>query len=155
MQALFLSAYRLLCVSLSANAVSRYSPTKQYKRCIWIFNRPIRKKKPLIFAVIPLNNQHHAAQSSIRRQKHSQFLGKSINSPYFTEPEVHYRVHHSPPLAPVLSYKNPANALRAHFSQLIVMILPSKPRSSKWAISFRSLPKPCKKPSFLSNVPPV
>jgi hypothetical protein len=74
-----------------------------------------------IFPVMPLNNQHNAAQSSIRRQ-HSQFLGKSINSPYFTEPEVHSRVHHDPPLAPVLSYMNPANALTSHPSQFIVMI---------------------------------
>ena len=154
MQALFLSAHCLLCASLSANALSRYSATKQDERCIWIFNRPIRKKKPFIFPVMPLNNQHHAAQSAIWRQ-HSQFLGKSINSPYFTEPEIHYRVHHSPPLAPVLSYMNPANALTAHFSQFIVMILPSKPWSSKWSISFRSLPKPCKKPSSLPNVPPA
>ena len=64
------------------------------------------------------------------------------------EPEVHYRVQHSPPLAPVLSYRNPANALTSHFSQFIVMILPSMPRCSKLSISFRSLPKSCKKPPF-------
>jgi hypothetical protein len=153
-QELFLSAHCSLCASLSANALSGYSATKQDKRCIWIFNRHIRKKKPFIFHVMPLNNQRHAAQSSIRRH-HSQFLGKSINSPYFMEPEVRYRVHHSPPLAPVPSYMNPANALTTHFSQFIVMILPSKPRSFKWSISFRFLPKPCKKLSFLPFVPPV
>jgi hypothetical protein len=53
----------------------------------------------------------------------------------FRYPSVHYRVHRSPSLVPILSQTNPIYAivLKIHLN----IILPCTPRSSKWHGSLR------------------
>jgi len=65
-------------------------------------------------------------------------LSWSRNSPPFMEPKVHYRVHKSWPLVPVLSQVNPVHILIPYFLQIhFNIILVSTLRSPKWYITFR------------------
>jgi len=50
--------------------------------------------------------------------------------------KVHYRVHNSTPLVPILSLTNPVYDLRSCFFKIYFNILPSTPTSSKWHVSF-------------------
>jgi len=52
---------------------------------------------------------------------------------------IHYRVHKSPPVAPLLSPKRKSNhTLTFYFSKIHFNIIsPSLPRSSKWSLPFR------------------
>ena len=48
-------------------------------------------------------------------------------------PKVHYRVHKSPPPVPILIQLDPVHFLNIHLN----IILPSKPGSPRWSLTFR------------------
>ena len=52
-------------------------------------------------------------------------------------PTVHYCVHKSPPLTPILSHMNLIQLLFYFLNTHFSFICPSMPRSSKWSVSHR------------------
>jgi hypothetical protein len=93
--------------------------------------------------------QHILPWTTVLQQKTILTVPQQVNnSSHFMAPKVHYRVHMSPPLVPVLSHMNPANALTSY----ILAPFHNPPVYAKvfQVVSFLqiSLSKHCKKPSF-------
>jgi hypothetical protein len=55
--------------------------------------------------------------------------------------KVHYRVHNSPPLVPILSHMHQVDNFPHNFPKIHSnVILPSTPRSSEWSLPFSMIP---------------
>jgi hypothetical protein len=66
--------------------------------------------------------------------------------------KVHYRVHKSPPLDPILSQLNPVCPVDSYLPKVhLIVILPPTPRSSQWSLTFRP---PNQNPVNTSPLPP-
>jgi hypothetical protein len=59
---------------------------------------------------------------------------------FLWNPKVHYRVHTSPPLDPILSRLNPVRPIDPYSPKVhLNVILPPMPRSSQWSLAFASV----------------
>jgi hypothetical protein len=56
---------------------------------------------------------------------------------FLCDPKVHYRVHTSPPLDPILTQLNPVRPIDRYLPKVhLNVIFPPTPRSSQWSLAF-------------------
>jgi hypothetical protein len=95
-------------------------------------------------------SQHHTASQSGRRlvinsveqsviwEANGHSASQEIPHPTWN-PMVHYSVHNSPPLVPILSHMNPIHTFPPYFPNTHSTIFPSTSRYSKWCLPLRFL----------------
>jgi hypothetical protein len=87
---------------------------------------------------IKLNSQGHTPWCKILFEKLivTQLVKKY--PAFLWNPEVHYRVHTTPPLDPIMSQLNPIHPIDPYLPKVhLNVILPPTPRSSQWSLAFR------------------
>jgi hypothetical protein len=57
--------------------------------------------------------------------------------------QVHYRVHKSPPLVPILRQMNPVHTTPSYFSKIHFNIVPNFPTEALYALLFSSVRATC------------
>jgi hypothetical protein len=100
----------------------------------FLFKKYIRKKSEL----------PHGEGQFTYSLTHSLFAWKTGShsacqkiSCFFMDPKVHYRVHKSPPLDPILSQLNPISLIDPYLLKVqLNVILPPTPTSSQWSLTF-------------------
>jgi len=81
----------------------------------------------------PINSMQRSPFWEAKRSSASQEILRVL-----LNPNVHYRIHKSPPSVPIFSQSNPVHASPSHFLKIHFNIIPYKTRYCKWSPCLRS-----------------